>query len=470
MPDTEYVRSFLLGHPPSNSIITADGLVSAMRAAEQGQVRDLFSLFRDCQYHGHVQAEFSKRMLAVLGDPMVIAPADEDNLEDTALADWLSATVSNCTGWLDGIKHLARASVWPVSVVEMVWGVDSLGRHVVQRLIPVPPHLLEYTTGKMRIERTDALGNTLGQFVEVPHNGDWRFIVHRGHLMTEPDTFGGPMRSVLFWWLFATLSREWWAQFLERYGMPLLIGTVAEGDTKGRRMLQQAFSSAMQLFGLVIQEGTSIKTEAVNSQGGGDAFQAFHAAANAEISKIFVGGDLSASGQNLGLGGGQGALQGQVRADIRQWDALVLGATLQKVFAKMALINRLPGKVPQPIWGAESAEDLKGLSDVLVAARAAGLEPDDKGVSLLSRRAGLTFRRTAAPAPPMPRGFAAAAAHAGGYPTAYAADLQLLSALWRAETAAQADALALDWLSGMPSSPTLTAGEATFGRALASGL
>lgn len=47
-----------------------------------------------------------------------------------------------------------------------------------------------------------------------------RYIIHRGHVMPTPDTWGGPARALLFWWLLSSMSREWWSQFLERYGQP----------------------------------------------------------------------------------------------------------------------------------------------------------------------------------------------------------------------------------------------------------
>jgi hypothetical protein len=67
------------------------------------------------------------------------------------------------------------------------------------------------------------------------------------------------MRSILFWWLLATMDREWWARFLDRYGSPFLLGTYPRGDADSRSVMERAFALAVKLGGLVVSADTKVE-------------------------------------------------------------------------------------------------------------------------------------------------------------------------------------------------------------------
>lgn len=367
-----------------------------LRNAEAGGTRELFALYRDVLISGsHLQGEFGKRKLAVLGDPLSFPAFDKKNPEDVAAALFISDQVGDFSGWMMACSHLLDSSLWPVAILEKVFrpsprpGVS----YELAALVPVPEQLLDYSTGPLRIWDTDpATGNILG----TAHAPDAsRYIIHRGHLLTVPDNWGGPMRSLLFWWLLGTMDRDWWARFLERYGSPFLLGKYDQADDASRSILERAFSLAVQLGGLVVSKETEVEVKQAAASQSADAYERFIALCSREISKLIVG-QTSSEVQPTGLGSGVSKGQENVRQDIRQFDAAMLGATLRgQLFDQLLRINGRSGRSPKPIWGAESYENAKIIGGILSDMAQSGLEPTDEALPILSERLGFQIRRRA---------------------------------------------------------------------------
>jgi phage gp29-like protein len=221
-----------------------------------------------------------------------------------------------------------------------------------------------------------------------------RYIIHRGHLLSTPDNWGGPMRSILYWWLLGTMSRDWWARFLDRYGSPFIVGHYPSGDDKSRNVLKSAFSFATKLGGLVVTDKTRVEIIQAASASTGDAYEKFITICNREKSKLILGQTLSADAQPTGLGSGLSTLQEGVRQDIRMWDAATLADTLRlQLFDQYMEINGLYGMTPTLTWGSVSTAELKGKADMLVSLKAAGYRLTDDELGILSEEIGMSLER-----------------------------------------------------------------------------
>jgi phage gp29-like protein len=437
--------------------LTADFVAACLAAAEAGRPRELLSLYRDVLLDSHVQAEFSKRALAVLGDPHQVIAFDKENAQDVAAAEAVRAMIHECENWLDGVGHLLKGALWPVVVLEKVFAPAPRGtglRYVLRRLEPVddaqldleqlsplrlneliaPRGLASDSLAPRRGERGDEMdaapdiwesnvrlwpvnesGYVRQSYLDSQFLDPARHLVHRGHVLGLPDCWGGPMRSILFWWLLGTMDRAWWARFLEKFGTPFMVGRTNASDTASVTLLENAFALATRLGGLVVDHDTVIELEEANTQGGGEAFERFKLHANREISKLITGGDLSAEGKSTGLGSGVAALQGQVRQDIRQFDQARLAFTLSRqLFAQFLAINGLPGRAPKIVWGGESGEESRATADLLTGLHNAGFEPADEALAALSEKVGFTLQRKA----PEPRPGLGAIAGLGATPPA----------------------------------------------------
>lgn len=385
--------------PTLATLLDADRIHGIFSDAEAGNTRDLFTLYRDILIgDSHLQGELGKRKLAVLGDVLNFLPIDKAVPEDVAAA-LFGKGVLDTPGWIHACSHLLNSVLWPCAVLEKVYAPVA-GGFALSKLVPVPYELLDFRLGRLMIQATDPKSGL--PTAELLEPDPARYIVHRGHLLGTPDQWGGPMRSLVFWWFFSAMDRDAWARFLDRYGSPFLVGKYEQSDDASRTILERAFSNATRIFGLVISKETEVELQQAATATTGEAFALFHSVAQREKSKLILGQTLSAEAQATGLGSGTSDLQGEVRQDIRQFDALLLGTTLRDgLLAQYLRINGQAGRPPRMVWGSESAMSLDGLGKFLVALSQAGLQVGDASLPVLSERAGLSIVRGAAPAPAM---------------------------------------------------------------------
>lgn len=398
--------------------LDVDRVHSIIEGAEDGDPRDLFALYRDILLaDNHIQNELGKRKLAVLGDVLSIQPKDKTSALDVAATTAIKEMIDAGERWqlqvgafnlmvndfLSACVHLLDSVLWPVAVLEKVYRPSTKPglRYELAQLVPVPDQLLDYVEGRMRIRETDlATGAVLGGFIEVDPN---RYIVHRGHLLTTPDWRGGPMRSLVIWWMLSTFDRDWWSRFLDRYGSPFLVGKYNQADDSSRRVLENAFQWAVKIGGLVVSKETEVELQQAASAQSGEAYEKFLEVCQREKSKLILGQTLSSEAKSTGLGSGVAKEQGNVREDIRQWDAMRLGQTLRnQLFAQYLEINGLTGAVPSAIWGSESEEAKSATGKLLADLKNAGITVTDDGLSTLSEKVGLPLQRDLAPAPKIP--------------------------------------------------------------------
>lgn len=380
----------------SSHLMDVDLLHTYLRHAEQGDTSLLFGLYRDIlASHAHTQGEFNKRKLAVLGEPLTFLAKNPDDAAEVAWVAQLQNHFDDLPGLMEFLSHFLDATMYPLALAERTYQPSALPgwRYEIGAVLPVPHIHLAWPHGEFSLRDTDAEGNFLGTFTQPNPS---RYISHKGHLLTSvPDWWGGPMRALVFWWLFATMDRDWWARFLDRFGSPFLIGKYEETDDDARYSLESAFSAATRIFGMAVTKSTEVQMHQANSAGGGEAFENFQTFANAEISKLIVGQPGSASNTNPGLGGdGQAKAQSEVRDDIKRYDIARLAHTIKtQILRPLKMINGWQHDLPSVSFGTISEEEADLTGDLIASLFSAGLEPDDQGLKTLSKKLGLPLRR-----------------------------------------------------------------------------
>lgn len=373
--------------------MTPQRIFAAIDAAECGDTRELFVIYRDAVLSSsHAQGEFAKRKLAVLNQPLTVLPWDKAQPADVAAANRFYRSLDTTPRWLHALAHLMDSALWPVAVAEKVFRADGAGFKL-DRLVPVPHHLLDFTEGTLRIRDVDADGRPVGTFHDCDPN---RYIVHRGHLLSMPDKLGGPMRSILFWWLFASQGRDWWMTFLRQYGGPFMIGKYPRGDEVSRRLMQRIISFSQRLRGAAIPHDAALEIKEA-LLGDGDAFEKLHLFANRQISQLIVGQTLSSEAQATGMGSGVAKTQDDVRSDIKQMDAALLSQTLRdQLLLQLHQINGASGSAPYLIFGSPS--DSREMLELMKALYAAGLTPAASALEKIGELCGFEVERQSAPA------------------------------------------------------------------------
>ncbi len=385
------------GEPNQASLVDADALHTMLREAEEGRTRRLFALYRDViQSDSHIWGAFSTRKMAVLNKPWSVLPVDDRNADDVQAAVACAALLGRIPNLTFRLAELLDAALYPVSVVEKVWrAADVSGlRYDLASLKHQDAQLLDYRDHCMKLEAVDPVTRMPTNTFEPVDT--WDFIVHRGHPMTTPDNWGGPLRTLLFWWLFSVQDRDWWARFLDRYGAPFLVGHYPTGDDESRWTLETAFHAASRLFGIAISDETKVEVKEVSAQHG-DAFEKFWQVAQREKSKLILGQTLSTDSDPTGIGGGASGLQGEVRQDIEAFDGRLLGETIRdQLFKQFLEINGLPGQAPTLTFGNSDGQDAKAFAETMKTASEAGFAATDEAIPLLSQKLGYPVQRKAA--------------------------------------------------------------------------
>ena len=420
---------------PANQLTSATvtSIQSALRAAEYGDTRNLFTLYRDILAGGsHVQAELSKRKLALLAQPASVQPAIKDDAPSEQAAQAVEQMIASCGNWLDGLTYLLDSCLWPVAIVEKIfapadepYGEGLRLRYKLDRLEPVNHTLLcfreripsartsvaptatpapEPWESGIRLYKTDEATGSLSYVdTEAYHLDPMRHVVHRGHLLVgQRDCFGGPMRSLLFWWYLSAMLRDWWARATERFGAPFPVGHTDTASTEAVTLLQNAFSESLRIGGLVVDHETQVELIQAAMTGAADNFERFHIACRHEISELILGQTMSSEAQASGLGSGNAKLHSDVREDFRMFDQIKLAETLRtQVFAPFLRINGIAAPAPKIVWGGLSDEDAATFTKMLLDLSNAGFEPTDEAVPVLQERVGIELQRKEAAEPAM---------------------------------------------------------------------
>jgi phage gp29-like protein len=390
--DVEAVYAHLAEPPSPLRGMTADRLMSIISLAENGSTGELFALYRDViASDSQIQSDFGKRKDAVLGDTASLIPWDKLQPADVDAKD-LCQTLMDAAPFNTATEWLLNSTLYPVAVCEKIYSPSLTGGYTLSKIVPVPYQLLDYSKGALRIFNVDANAT----ISPTSHAVDpQRYIVHRGHTMPMPDNWGGPLRSLLFWWLLKTMSRQWWADLLERFGLPFFKGKY--NDAAGKAVLERAFSLAQKLGGIVISKATEVEIVQAAAGDSSASHERFITLCNKEISKLIVGQTLSSQSDPTGIGSGASELQGEVRDDIRKKDARRLGITLRtQLFSQFCLINGKYGKAPIILFGSDSAAEMRSLVLTIKELHEAGFEPDDDGIANISERLGFGIRRKVA--------------------------------------------------------------------------
>lgn len=400
-----HVTRWLDRHQPASTLpgLSVDRLGAAIRNAEGGDTRGLFAVYRDCVLADcWVQSLLGARKMAALKDALVFSPKDKSAAEDVAAAQFAdrfflsgyNAADEEIDDWQLALATLLDGVLWPVAVVSKRFAPSRLAgvRWDLAGLKLVDPQLLDWGgEGCLRIAETGATGERLEQFHAVDPA---RYLKHQGHLLTVPGNWGGPMRAILFWWLFATMNRDWWVRFLDRFGAPFLKGSYDAGDDQSRTELEAAFAASSRLLGVVVSKETEV--DVVSVQGGnatGEAFERFRNVARREIAIAILGQNLSSESAPTGMNSGTSDLQGAVLRALTDFDQGRLAMTLGRTLRQWLVINGHFGAV-EVMFGGKPAGDVEKIGQAMAHFASAGLTVSDEALPELSAAAGFALVRT----------------------------------------------------------------------------
>jgi hypothetical protein len=431
-----------------STTLDASRIQAAIRAAERGDTWQMFTIFRDMiAGYTHLQNEFAKRKLIVVGQPHAVLPRKKDNAEDQKACAVIEEMIEHCDNWQDALDNILDATLWPVSVSEKLFApVDPSDakeylypiRFRLRKLDPVSPTLFCYkipylasgfgggfgaglpaNTGDLG-PQTLPLGPEQAswnpnawepelRFYEVFANGypdfspastyapeESRHLIHRGTNLSKTirDNFGGHLRAILFWWFLAVEGRDWFGRYMQRWGHPFIVGKVDAQQHDTVEFMRNALSLATEIGGLIIDKEAEATLMQAASLNGAEGYRLFLEVCNDEISKVVVGQTLSSTARSTGMGSGVAKLHADVRDDFRQSDMRKLSATLVKqLFRQYLRINGYKGHIKSIVWGGKDETKAELLARTMKDFAVAGIEADDPGLDVISERVGFGLQR-----------------------------------------------------------------------------
>ena len=235
---------------------------------------------------------------------------------------------------------------------------------------PLPPQRFWYDTLSTRL-----LFQTTGTYLpqipveELGPKGSAVLVVHQVDLNEPSPARRGYLRRCLNYWLIKQRGLVWWAQFVQNYGSPALMGFFDIGADNAKAVLEKAFKEFGNNAKMILPKGTSVEALNVAMQLGRETpHERISDWCDRQNSRIVSGHDQS-SGVQVDAGSKQSTEtadeKGRRRAQAR---AKRIAQTLREWDAKPAVSREFGPEIAERFTSVitlkvESPKDLVGLSE-----------------------------------------------------------------------------------------------------------
>lgn len=347
-----------------------DGLTPAKAArilknADQGDIVAQHQLFDDMyDRDAHLRCEFDKRRGAVLGlDWSIEPPTNASRAEKKAAARveaMLRDTVDDLEdvilALMDGVGH-------GFAPIELEW--QRWGDEWIPKFHPRPQTWFRTDMFRRELRLNDGTANGA-----APIPMGW--IMHQ-HVKAKTGYLGrmGLYRVLVWPFLYKAYSIGDFAEFLETYGLPIIVGKYMQGATaEEKSSLMRAVTALGHDARAIMPDGMSLEIQKITGGGEGSHHLNMVQWADGAQSKAILGQVLSAEAKATGMGSGVADLHADVRADIREADARQIAGTLTRDLVYPLLVLNGGGidsyrRCPRWVFDLGEGEDLQLYADAL---------------------------------------------------------------------------------------------------------
>lgn len=368
--EPQTARIAILEHKTIESQL--DGLTPAkaarlLRDADAGNIAAQHQLFDDMlDRDPHLRCEYEKRASAPNTLDWSIVPPTDASRAEKKLAAWVEEIVRDVVDdFEDVIVAMMDAPGHGFGAVELEW--QRWGTEWIPEFHPRPQTWFQMDVERRHIRLQD--GTPDGAKL-VPMG--WIFHSAR-KVKTGYAGRAGLLRPAVWPFLYKAYAIGDFAEFLETYGLPIIMGKYPAGSgPEEKASLLRAVAALGHDARAIMPEGMQMEINTVSGGAGGSHHLAMVDWADRAHSKLILGQVLSAEAKATGMGSGVADLQGEVRSDILTSDARQLASTLTRdlVYPLIAL-NRggVDGlrRCPRFVFDLGEAEDLKLFAEALPA-------------------------------------------------------------------------------------------------------
>jgi len=358
---------------PIASTLTPASLKAALAAADLGDLVNQHRLFEEMEdTDAHLAAEIGKRKMALLTLDWDIVPPPRASFQEKKAAAWLKDTLTDAVDPLDDlILALMDGPGHGFAAVELAW---------TRRDGDWLPGFLPRPQGWFRI---DARSHNALRLADGSSAGaePWPFgwILHtHGPAKTGSLARLGLYRALLWPWLYKHYSIGDLAEFIEAYGLPLILGRYHDTASEAEKAsLLQAVVDLGHDARAIMPAQMAIDIQKVTSSGDGVPHLALIDWCERSESKLILGQVLSAEAKSTGLGSGLAEVHNEVRHDILESDARRIAATLTRdlCYPLLAINRGLDSlqRCPRFVFDFSQPEDLVAYANALPKLAGQGL-------------------------------------------------------------------------------------------------
>lgn len=185
----------------------------------------------------------------------------------------------------------------------------------------------------------------------------------------------GLHRALAFPFLFKNYALNDYAEFLEIYGLPLVLGKYDIGESKeAQTKLLRAVSEIGHNARGIIPKSQEIEFLEAATKGTGEPFKTMIEWCENTVSKVILGGTLTSQSTGGTSTNALGNVHNEVRHDILKSDAMQIGSSLTRLIGLICEVNGWQGRVPKFVFDLNAPEDFSLFADAMPKLAQAGLE------------------------------------------------------------------------------------------------
>lgn len=349
---------------PMTEGLTPARLAATLRNADNGDLVSQHRLFADMEERdAHLAAEIGKRKLALLGLDWTIEPPRNASAAEKAHAEWLTEVLTDA---VDPLEDLILALMDGVghgfAPVELEWRQE--GGELLPAFHPRPQEWfkLDRHRREIRLQDMSADGAALQAF-------GWCFHTH-GKAKTGYIGRMGLHRVLVWPYLYKTYAIGDFAEFLETFGLPIIVGKYFAGASQEEKAsLMRAVTALGHDARAIMPAEMELEIQKIV---GGE--KSPHLAmvdwADRAQSKAILGQTMSAEAKSGGLGSGNAELHREVRHDILEADAREVAGTITRdLLYPLIALNRgnIDGlrRCPRLRFDCSEPEDITAFADAV---------------------------------------------------------------------------------------------------------
>lgn len=364
--ENQYLTPMLGGLTPSK-------LSATLKSADDGDLTAQHRLFADMEERdAHLFCEIGKRKLAVMNLDWDIVPPRQATAAEKANAAWVKEVLTDAVdpledlllALMDGVGHGFAA-------VELEW--RESGGEWLPAFWPRPQEWFRLDRARRELRLLDgaAYGSALQPF-------GWALHTH-GKAKTGYLGRMGLHRALVWPFLYKAYSLGDFAEFLETYGIPIVLGKYYQGaSAEEKSSLMRAVTALGHDARAIMPADMAIEVQKVMADGSGTPHLSMIDWADRSQSKAVLGQTTSSEARATGLGSAVATVHAEVRQDIRNADARQIAGTLTRdlIYPLLALnrggIDSL-ARCPRLVFDTGAAADIQALADGIGKLTAAGL-------------------------------------------------------------------------------------------------